>query len=50
MLSEINKSTNYLKQGKFRWAKLLWYPQYMDFRGNTSAVQGQDAILRAQDS
>ena len=27
-------------RGKFRWAKLSWYSYYMDFPGNTFAVQG----------
>ena len=31
----------YHKWGNFRWAKLLWYPHYKDFRGYTFAVQGQ---------
>ena len=32
------------KQGNFHWAKLSRYPQYMDFHGNTFAVQGQGPI------
>ena len=35
---------NYRKRGNFHWAKLLRYPQYMDFHGNTFAVQGQGPI------
>ena len=31
----------YRKRGKFRWAKLLRYPHYIDFRGYTFVVQGQ---------
>ena len=38
----------------FCWAELSWYPQYMDFRGNTFVVQGQGTIImfirRAKDS
>ena len=44
----------YCKQGKFCWAKLSQYPQYMDFHGNSFAVQGQGAyilrMLRTKDS
>ena len=35
----------YRKWGKFRWAKLLWYPEYMDFRSNTLAVQDHGTWL-----
>ena len=30
---------------KIHWAKLSQYPQYMDFHGNTFAVQGQDTYI-----
>ena len=32
---------DYHKGANFHWAKLSRYPQYMDFHGNTFAVQGQ---------
>ena len=35
----------YHEWGNFRWAKLLQYPQYMDFRGNTFAVKGQGTLM-----
>ena len=35
------KNHLYRKQGKFCWAKLLWYLHYMDFCSYTFAVQGQ---------
>ena len=41
----------YRKRGKFRWAKLLRCPHYMDFRGYTFVVQGHwhlFLILRAE--
>ena len=31
--------------GKFPWAKLLRYSQYMDFRGNTFMVQAARALI-----
>ena len=37
-------TVQYRKRGNFHWAKLLRYPQYMDFHGNTFAVQGQGPI------
>ena len=35
---------NYRKQEILGWVKLSWYLQYMDFCGDTFAVQGQGAI------
>ena len=49
----IDRSTIYRKRAKLRWAKLLRYPHYMDFHGNTFMVQGQGTYMftfRAKDS
>ena len=34
----------YRKRGNFSWAQISWYPQYMDFHGNTFMVGGQGTI------